>query len=178
MGKNTQLKKQIGEALVVAELGKRGCIATSFAGNVSGFDIVAINPKGQVKIVQVKSIRNNEWHGKLPDIFFEITLGQDNKQRLCGYKKQPKGLIWVFVGTKNEPVFYICNTKVVREVIKNDYFTESSHTIRSKRPKSPESHHHAIKDMDDKFKQYKGKWELICGREQKNYPQKQRIKNR
>ena len=36
---STQLAGQIGESLVVAELGKRGVIATAFSGNVPDIDI-------------------------------------------------------------------------------------------------------------------------------------------
>jgi Holliday junction resolvase-like predicted endonuclease len=37
----TQLAGQIGESLVVAELGRRGIVATAFAGNVPEIDLVA-----------------------------------------------------------------------------------------------------------------------------------------
>jgi hypothetical protein len=36
------LTKQIGEHLVVAELGRNGLIATPFAGNVQNFDLVIL----------------------------------------------------------------------------------------------------------------------------------------
>lgn len=37
----TQLAGQIGESLVVAELGRRGIVATAFAGNVPDIDLLA-----------------------------------------------------------------------------------------------------------------------------------------
>jgi hypothetical protein len=36
----TQLAGQIGESLVVAELGRRGIVATTFAGNVPDIDLL------------------------------------------------------------------------------------------------------------------------------------------
>jgi len=38
---STQLAGQIGESLVVAELGRRGIVATAFAGNVPDIDLLA-----------------------------------------------------------------------------------------------------------------------------------------
>lgn len=38
---NTQLAGQVGESLVVAELGRRGIVATALAGNVPDIDILA-----------------------------------------------------------------------------------------------------------------------------------------
>jgi len=52
----TQLAGQIGESLVVAELGRRGIVATTFAGNVPDIDILAYRD-GATVAVQVKSVR-------------------------------------------------------------------------------------------------------------------------
>ncbi|HEY5505683.1 MAG TPA: hypothetical protein VIK28_11045 [Sedimentisphaerales bacterium] len=40
-GYSNQVTRQIGEHLVVAELGRRGILATPFAGNVPDYDILA-----------------------------------------------------------------------------------------------------------------------------------------
>ena len=53
----TQLAGQIGESLVVAELGRRGIVATSFAGNVPDIDILAYRA-GKTLSLQVKAIRS------------------------------------------------------------------------------------------------------------------------
>ena len=47
---------QIGENLVVAELGRRGIIATAFAGNVPEIDILAYKDKRSIPI-QVKALK-------------------------------------------------------------------------------------------------------------------------
>ena len=45
-GHDNQLTRQIGEHLVAAELGRRGYVATPFAGNVPMYDLkVAKNQK-------------------------------------------------------------------------------------------------------------------------------------
>jgi hypothetical protein len=51
-----QLTKQIGEHLVVAQLGRRGIIAAPLAGNVRDIDILAYKD-GQTLPIQVKSMR-------------------------------------------------------------------------------------------------------------------------
>ena len=50
------LTKQIGEHLVVAELGRRNIIAAPFAGNVPDIDILAY-AEGRTIAVQVKALR-------------------------------------------------------------------------------------------------------------------------
>jgi hypothetical protein len=42
-GLSNKLAGQVGEFLVCAELGRRGFIATSFAGNVPEFDLIVAN---------------------------------------------------------------------------------------------------------------------------------------
>ena len=51
-----QLASQIGEHLVVAELGRRGIIATPFAGNLPEIDILAY-ANGRAAPIQVKAMR-------------------------------------------------------------------------------------------------------------------------
>ena len=51
---SNQLSGQIGEALVVAELGRLGIVATAFAGNVPDIDILAYK-EGKSTAVQVKA---------------------------------------------------------------------------------------------------------------------------
>ncbi len=53
---NNQLAGQIGESLVVAELGRRGIVATAFAGNVPDIDLLAYR-NGHTIALQVKSVR-------------------------------------------------------------------------------------------------------------------------
>jgi hypothetical protein len=41
-GRSSKLTGQVGEFLVCAELGRRGILATPFAGNVPEFDVIAV----------------------------------------------------------------------------------------------------------------------------------------
>ena len=52
----SKLSGQIGENLVVAEQGRRGILATAFAGNVPDIDILAYKDKRSIPI-QVKALR-------------------------------------------------------------------------------------------------------------------------
>jgi hypothetical protein len=52
----TQLAGQIGEHLVVAELGRRGVVATPFSGNVPDLDVLAY-ANGKSVPIQVKANR-------------------------------------------------------------------------------------------------------------------------
>ncbi|MDG4868656.1 hypothetical protein P8631_11655, partial [Guyparkeria sp. 1SP6A2] len=53
---STQLAGQIGESLVVAELGRRGWVATAFSGNVPDIDLLAYRA-GMTLHLQVKAWR-------------------------------------------------------------------------------------------------------------------------
>lgn len=54
-GLSTRLVAQIGEFLVCAELGRRGLIATPFAGNVPGYDVIATDEQFRSVPIQVKT---------------------------------------------------------------------------------------------------------------------------
>ena len=56
---NSQLSGQTGEHLVVAELGRRGVVATPFAGNVPDIDVLAY-ANGKSLPIQVKALRKGE----------------------------------------------------------------------------------------------------------------------
>jgi len=53
---HTQLAGQIGESLLVAELGRRGIVATAFTGNVPDIDLLAYRD-GRTIALQVESLR-------------------------------------------------------------------------------------------------------------------------
>ena len=53
---SSKLSAQTGENLVVAELGRRGIIATALAGNVPEIDILAYRDKQSIPI-QVKALK-------------------------------------------------------------------------------------------------------------------------
>ena len=54
-GMKNQLTKQLGEYLAAAELSRRGVVCTTFMGNMSRFDLLAMNSKGDSQLIQVKA---------------------------------------------------------------------------------------------------------------------------
>jgi hypothetical protein len=60
-GRQNKLTGQAAEHLVCAELGRRGYIATPFAGNVPAFDIVAVDLACHAVPIQVKATRGDNW---------------------------------------------------------------------------------------------------------------------
>lgn len=60
-GRQNKLTGQVAEHLVCAELGRRGYIATPFAGNVPTFDIVAVDTACNAVPIQVKATRGDNW---------------------------------------------------------------------------------------------------------------------
>lgn len=78
-GRNIQLTRQIGEHLVVTELGRKGFIATPFAGNVPNFDLLVANEKGFAIPVQVKAINGGAWQFAITTFLnIEISNGMQN----------------------------------------------------------------------------------------------------
>ena len=69
-GIGTQLTRQIGEHLVTAELGRRGILASPFAGNVPAIDILAW-ANGISAGIQVKAINQDSWQFNIRS-FLEI----------------------------------------------------------------------------------------------------------
>lgn len=159
-----QLTGQIGEALVVAELGRRGVIATAFAGNVPDVDVLAY-VNGLTFALQVKSWRAGglhtdasrfakiEWLGDRQIIKGRVELADDN-------------LIYVYVkiGENHQlDEFYLIRQKDLQDiVIRNHQAWLDKHD--GVRPKNPKSTHVTVKKTD--LDPYKDNWEILSdGRE-------------
>ena len=80
-GLSNKLTGQIGEYLVCAELGKRGYIATSFTGNVPGFDLIITNNKLSTIPIQVKTTRGNNWPTRA-DLWINISIDETKKNQI------------------------------------------------------------------------------------------------
>ena len=156
-GRSMQLAKQVGESLAVAELGRRGFIATSFSGNCPAFDILAIEQKGQTKAIQVKTIRRGNWQFDIRQ-FFEIEF--DGKLQILKRKRKipVPNLIYVFVkiAGQNKDEFYICPWDFLQRRLRKTYFTKEK---TKKRPRKPESTHCKITLKD--LQKFKDNWQLI-----------------
>ncbi len=158
-GRNAQLARQIGEHLAVAELGRKGYIATPFAGNVPDFDILAVNSQGKSLPIQVKAIRGSSWQLSI-DKFFDINMEdkiQEGKEKLID-----SDLICIFVNIKEQSPddFYIFQLKNLQQYFQEEYFKRNDQGIlRRERTKNPQSKHCAVWPKD--ISQYKNNWDLI-----------------
>jgi len=85
-GRSNKLKGATGEYLVAAELCRRGFIATTFAGNVPHFDIVASDEVGRNVSVQVKSSGSDSWH--VTDITHFCEIEFSGKRQKVGRAKR------------------------------------------------------------------------------------------
>ena len=77
----TQISGQIGESIVVAELGRQNIVATAFSGNVPDIDLLAYaNGKSiplQIKAqtqVSLWAMRGKKWCETVLEIHFSRTL--------------------------------------------------------------------------------------------------------
>jgi hypothetical protein len=153
-GRAMQLTRQVGEHLVAAELGRRGYVATPFAGNVPHFDLLACSQSGKAVPIQVKAINGPSWQfdaGK----FLEIEIEKE-VQRVLGLQPLPQpSLICVFVVVREAPgqdEFYIFALRDLQKHIHKTYKA-------GRRPKNPMSLHCAVWPKD--LKQFKGNWKLV-----------------
>lgn len=152
-GLDTQLAGQVGEHLVTAELGRRGIIATPFAGNVPDIDILAI-ANGNIAHIQVKAIRGTSWQFDVRK-FLEVDLLK-RRQRVVGRNSSlDRKILCIFVVLGNElgeDVFYIFRWGWLQ-----DHFLKNYKGRRE--PKNINSFHCAIwtKDME----KHKEKWNIV-----------------
>lgn len=154
-GRGMQLTRQIGEHLVAAELGRRGYVAAPFAGNVEGFDLVAVDAVGRAIPIQVKAINGPSWQFNA-GAFLDIEMAGDT-QVVRGKTKLPNpNLVCVFVLLKgeatNEDQFYIFRLSDLQ-----DHFVETYKGGR--RPKNPESKHCAV--WPKELERFKDNWKLV-----------------
>jgi hypothetical protein len=98
-GLNTQLIRQVGEHLVTAELGRRGIIASPFAGNVPDIDILGF-ANGVSAPLQVKAIKGDSWQFDIR-YFLDVTLGQKGQKIHGPNTALDRNIICVFVGLGN-----------------------------------------------------------------------------
>ena len=152
---SNQLTRQVGEHLVTAELGRRGIVATPFAGNVPDFDLVAIGASGNAVPIQVKTINGGSWQFNAKT-FLRIEF-DGPVQRVTGLQPltDPK-LLCVFVLLGKGPAsdrFFIFHWKVIQEWCRERWGTEM------RRPRSPESTHFAVPPSD--LERYEDDWELV-----------------
>jgi hypothetical protein len=137
-GRSIQLTRQIGEHLVAAELGRRGLIATPFAGNVPQFDLLVATDEGRSMPIQVKAINGPSWQFNAMN-FLKIDI-KDGFQTVLGPRKDVyRDLVCVFVLLKEagSDVFYTLTVRDLQKLLKSKY-------RGGRRPKNPDSTHCAL----------------------------------
>jgi hypothetical protein len=155
----TQLAGQIGESLVVAELGRRGIVATAFSGNVPDIDILAYANNKTVHL-QVKTWRTGSVHfnGKR---FIHIDFDGD-RQIVRGLDNALDGkLIYVFVRlgeSAGHDKYFILPQSKLQEIISKRYcdWLEKHSGVRPRNPKTT----HCALEMSS-LAQFENDWGLI-----------------
>jgi hypothetical protein len=139
-----QLARQIGEHLVAAELGRRGYIATPFAGNVPLFDLLVADKQGRSIPIQVKTIRTGAWQFNART-FLDIDI-VDGEQTVRGKVALPNpDLVCILMLLKDDrnDEFFICRLRDLQDHFFRVY-------KGGRRVRNPESTHCAVlpKDME------------------------------
>ena len=141
---SNQLSGQIGEALVVAELGRMGVVATAFAGNVPDIDILAYK-NGKSTAVQVKAWKTGSVSFDARR-FLNIEFN-GHKQIVTGIHEHVQRLpIYVFVKLgedKSKDEFYILDQLLLARLIREGYeaFLDLHNGVR---PRNPQTTHNSV----------------------------------
>jgi hypothetical protein len=160
-GRSTQLARATGEYLVAAELCRRGLVATTFAGNVPEFDILAISEKYKTIPVQVKTIQTEggAWQFDAKD-FLDIKV-RNGVQRIRGKLRLPNPdlpCVFVHLVGQGKDKFYVCRSRDVQSLILRRY-RQYLQEKKGVRPRNPDSTHHAL--WPRHLEKFKNKWALI-----------------
>lgn len=137
-GRNTQLTRQIGEHLVAAELGRKGLIATPFAGNVPQFDLLVATEDGRAMPIQVKAINGPSWQFNATS-FLRIDIAEGFQTVLGPRTDLYQDLVCVLVllhmaGTDE---FFTLKVSDLQNLLQAKY-------KGGRRPRNPESTHCAL----------------------------------
>jgi len=154
-GLSRKLTGQIGEYLVAAELGRRGIIATPFAGNVPDIDIVAYANNMTIPIqVKAKRKKGYAWQFSATK-FLEIEI-EDDFQKIIGRNTSlDRDLLCVFLrlgDSLGEEAFFILPQGWLQDFFMRNY--KGGH-----RTKNPKSYHCAI--WEKHMQEHIDRWDLI-----------------
>jgi hypothetical protein len=121
---NTQLTRQIGEHLVVAELGRYGIAATPFAGNMPYYDIVALTQTGRSIYIQVKAINSGDWQlnaNHFLVVEYDKASNTQNSDELRPTPVDPLIFVLVKIIESGKDEFYVLSYSEVQQIVKNNY---------------------------------------------------------
>jgi hypothetical protein len=152
-GYSHQLTRQVGEHLIVSKLGRMGILATPFAGNVVGYDLLASDLSGHSMPIQVKAINGGSWQFSATS-FLEIEFN-GNEQIIKGKKITPNpNLVYILILLRPDERddFYILTFADLQDHFLQNY----KGGVRSK---NPQSLHCAI--LPKELITHQDKWGLI-----------------
>ena len=153
-GWEMQLTRQIGEHLVVAELGRRGYVAAPYAWNVPLYDVLAANIRGQAIPIQVKAINGGSWQF---DAKHYLNIENANgEQVIQGAKRLPNPkllCIFVLLNGRGKDEFYLFHLSFLSK------YTKRVYRPRGRSSKNPKSTHCAISPKD--LIRYTENWKLL-----------------
>ncbi len=164
-GRDNSLAKQIGESLVCAELGRRGIIATAFAGNIPTFDILAADEYCRALPIQVKASTANNWPSTASR-WMKLEFDQiSKKQNYTGPTElDAHDLIYVYVAIElgdGKDRYFILTKSDVQQVYVNHYTTWMEKK-GWQRPNKPESFD--CRPKTHEFETFEDNWDLILNR--------------
>ncbi len=153
-----RLAGQIGEHLVVAELGRRNIIATPFAGNVPDIDILAYANERAVPI-QVKAMRQA---GGTVDAtkYLRISFAGE-QQRIDGLVEVDRSLVYVLVTigiSAGEDRFFVLEQGGLQDLIMRNH-SSVLERFGGRRPKNWQSTHCSYNPDD--LEGAENNWSLI-----------------
>jgi hypothetical protein len=153
-GRENQLTRQIGEHLVAAELGRRGYVATPFAGNVPLYDLLAANIEGRAIPVQVKAIRGGSWQFSA-DQFLDIEFANGHQVVRGRRTLLHPELLCIFVLLREDRTdeFYLFQLRDLQD------FCERVYRPRGESSRNPDSRHCAVTPKE--FKRFRDNWGLL-----------------
>jgi len=163
-GRSNKCVGQAGEFLVCAELGKRGLIATLFAGNVPGFDVLVVDEKLRCLPVQVKTSSGTSFI--TGDIGKYVEIKYRDKRLVLGEPVATKypDLIRVYVvlgrGGERDRFFVLTEKEFCDVLVAN--LREWIVRIDGVRPRNPRSTHSVI--SMSRLEPFEDRWELVFHR--------------
>lgn len=163
-GLSNKVVGQAGEFAVCSQLGKLGLIATPFAGNVPGFDVLAVDEYLNCVPIQVKTSSGKTWITGDLSKYVEVSMA--GSVMSLGEIKPPRypDLIRVYVslGKAGKPDRFFILTE-------SDFYQSAVESFRKwleshggVRPKNPDSMHSAV-DISI-LEPHEDRWSLITDR--------------
>jgi hypothetical protein len=150
-GLRNQLTQRAGEYFVLAEVNRRGGVATAFSGNLLGIDIIAFDhTRSREVYIQVKTKTHSRfvWHMQVPD------------ESLPEPKEEREFYVFVDLGTgaNASPGYWIAP----RFWIQNEVYDRHHAWIKKRggsRPRTADSKHSGPKS--EHLEKWKDRWDAL-----------------